>query len=79
MDKLRELLKSAEAPMLKSSASKKEEETQLGKNAGTEFVETLFGRERELRRTELFMQRVRTWTHRFKANCEVILANPGMA
>lgn len=73
-DKLRALLKRCEAPMLK--ASKKREAAQLGKNSGIEFVETLFGRERELEKTERFMQSVRLWNHRFDANCEDILKRP---
>lgn len=73
-DKLRSLLKRCEAPMLK--ASKKREAAQLGKNSGIEFVETLFGRERELEKSERFMQSVRLWNHRFDANCEDILKRP---
>ncbi|KAI3324093.1 hypothetical protein HD806DRAFT_60240 [Xylariaceae sp. AK1471] len=73
-DKLRSLLKRCEAPMLK--ASKKREAAQLGKNSGIEFVETLFGRERELEKTERFMQSVRLWNLRFDANCEDILKRP---
>jgi hypothetical protein len=72
-DKLRKLLKACEAPMLRAS---KRKESQLGKNAGVEFVETLFGRERELEKTERFMQSVRLWNLRFDANCEEILKKP---
>ena len=72
-DKLRKLLKACEAPMLKSS---KKKDSQLGKNAGIEFVETMFGRERELEKTERFMQSVRLWNLRFDANCEDILKRP---
>ncbi|KAI1503444.1 hypothetical protein F5X99DRAFT_417216 [Biscogniauxia marginata] len=73
-DKLRILLKRCETPMLK--ANKKKEAAQLGKNSGIEFVETLFGRERELEKTERFMQSVRLWNLRFDANCEDILKRP---
>ncbi|KAI3319432.1 hypothetical protein HD806DRAFT_259879 [Xylariaceae sp. AK1471] len=72
-DKLRLLLKKCEAPMLKAHNRK---QAQLGKNSGIEFVETLFGRERELERTERFMQTVRLWNLRFDANCEEILKMP---
>jgi len=72
-DKLRKLLKNCEAPMLKAG---KRKDSQLNKNAGVEFVETLFGRERELEKTERFMQSVRLWNLRFDANCEAILKNP---
>lgn len=72
-DKLRILLKKCEAPMLRSS---KKEAAHLGQNAGVEFVKTVFGRERELERTEAFMQQVRLWNLRFDANCEDILRKP---
>ncbi|KAI8629316.1 hypothetical protein F5Y19DRAFT_432177 [Xylariaceae sp. FL1651] len=71
-NKLRSLLKRCEAPMLKAASNNK----QLSKNAGIEFVETLFGRERELERTERFMQSVRLWILRFDANCDQILSIP---
>ncbi|OAA57902.1 hypothetical protein SPI_06787 [Niveomyces insectorum RCEF 264] len=72
-DKLRKLLKTCEAPMLRTG---KREKAQLGKNAGIEFVETLFGREREMEKTERFMQSVRLWNLRFDANCEDIVRRP---
>jgi len=74
-DKLRKLLKACEAPMLRSSA-KQRKDSQLGKNAGVEFVETLFGRDRELDKTERFMAQVRLWNLRFDANCEELIRNP---
>ncbi|KAH6894478.1 hypothetical protein B0T10DRAFT_252736 [Thelonectria olida] len=72
-EKLRSLLKACEAPMLKAA---KRKQSGLGKNAGVEFVETLFGRDRELAKTEKFMQNVRLFNLRFDANCEEILRNP---
>jgi hypothetical protein len=74
MDKLRKLLKTCEEPMLKSA----KKNAQLGKNAGIEFVETLFGRDRVLDKTEKFMQGVRTFNLRFDANCDEIIKNPTM-
>ena len=74
MDKLRSLLKACEAPMLKAAKKKQG----LGKNSGVEFVDTLFGRDRELSKTERFMQNVRLFNLRFDANCEDILLNPLM-
>ncbi|KAI1458791.1 hypothetical protein F4805DRAFT_466632 [Annulohypoxylon moriforme] len=73
-DRLRVLLKKCEAPMLRSAKTK--EASHLGQNAGVEFVKTIFGRERELERTEAFMQQVRLWNLRFDANCEDILKRP---
>ncbi len=76
-DKLRKLLKTCEAPMLRTTGKReKAAQHQLGKNAGIEFVETLFGREREMDKTERFMQSVRLWNLRFDANCEDILRKP---
>lgn len=73
MDKLRSLLKTCEAPMLKAARKK---QSGLGKNSGVEFVDTLFGRERELTKTEQFMQNVRLFNLRFDANCEDIVLDP---
>ncbi|KAF3067967.1 hypothetical protein N5P37_002405 [Trichoderma harzianum] len=72
-EKLRGLLKACEAPMLKAA---KKKQSGLGKNSGVEFVDTLFGRDRELAKTEKFMQSVRLFSLRFDANCEGILQNP---
>ncbi|KAK1248462.1 hypothetical protein MKX08_006682 [Trichoderma sp. CBMAI-0020] len=72
-DKLRSLLKACEAPMLKAA---KKKQSGLGKNSGVEFVDTLFGRDRELAKTEKYMQSLRLFNMRFDANCEAILANP---
>ncbi|KAK4243204.1 vegetative cell wall protein gp1 [Corynascus novoguineensis] len=71
-NKLRQLLKACEAFMLRSSA-KHEKDGQLVKSAGVEFVETLFGRDRELERTERLMTSVRLWNLRFDTNCEDII------
>jgi ubiquitin-protein ligase len=77
-DKLKKLLRACEAPMLR--AGKFTEETQLlGKNAGTEFVDTLFGRDRQLEDTEKFMSSIRLWNLRFDANCGDILRWPGQS
>ncbi|UNI22785.1 hypothetical protein JDV02_008641 [Purpureocillium takamizusanense] len=73
MEKLKSLLKACEAPMLKAARKK---QSSLGKNSGVEFVETLFGRERELAKTEKFMQSVRLFNLRFEANATEILAHP---
>lgn len=73
-DKLKKLLKTCEKPML---ASSKKGNAQLGQRSGIEFVDTMFGRERELEKTEKFMQSVRLWNLRFDANCEDVLRHPG--
>lgn len=69
-DKLRKLLKVCEQPMLVASKKKPPES---GRNTGVLFVETIFGRERELEKTEKLMQSFRLWNMRFDANCEDIL------
>ncbi|RYP78246.1 hypothetical protein DL771_000723 [Monosporascus sp. 5C6A] len=45
----------------------------LPPNSGIAFIETLFGRDKELEKTERFMHSVRLWNLRFDANCEEIL------
>lgn len=74
MRKLRELLKACEAPMLKVAKKKQG----LGKNSGVEFVDTLFGVERQGADTDDLMQKIRLFNFRFDANCEDILNNPTM-
>lgn len=75
--KFKNLLKDCEYYMLK--AAKREGSKKMGKNAGTEFVDSIFGRERFLPQTEKLMQSIRTWNHRFDANCEEILRRPSLA
>ena len=72
-DKLKKLLKACETPMLKAGKKHGKDSTQLGKNAGTEFVDSIFGRDRQLESTEKFMASIRLWNLRFDANCEDIL------
>jgi hypothetical protein len=69
--KLQKLLKACEAPMLRSGSK---EGQQLGESAGVEFVETLFGPDREMDKTERFMASVRHWNIRFDTNCKGIIA-----
>jgi hypothetical protein len=72
------LLKICENYMWK--AAKKENgstaKVRMGKNSGCEFVDAIFGRDRELERTEKLMTGMRLWSMRFDANCEEILRNP---
>ncbi|KAF6802711.1 vegetative cell wall protein gp1 [Colletotrichum sojae] len=77
LDKLRKLLKVAEAPMLKADRKFSGKLSgPLPKAAGVEFIETIFGREKELDQTECFMQAVRLFNVRFDDNCEEILRYP---
>ncbi|KAH8696403.1 hypothetical protein BGW36DRAFT_380935 [Talaromyces proteolyticus] len=45
----------------------------MGRNAGCEFVASIFGRDRKLQDTEKLMNSIRLWDMRFDANCETIL------
>lgn len=51
----------------------------MGKNSGCEFVDSIFGRDRELEETESLMQSIRLWNMRFDANCEEIIRRPSAA
>jgi hypothetical protein len=48
----------------------------MGKNSGREFVDSIFGRDRELEKTEKLMTGMRLWSMRFDANCDDILRHP---
>ncbi|KAI9795393.1 MAG: hypothetical protein M1833_007181 [Piccolia ochrophora] len=77
-DRFRKLLKSCEAFMWKAARreSSNEKRVSMGKASGCEFVDSIFGRDRELERTEKLMQGMRLWSMRFDANCEDILRRP---
>lgn len=79
--RLKKLLKICEEFMWRAakrdSASKGQ--VKMGKNSGCEFVDTIFGRDRELENTESLMQSIRLWNMRFDANCEDILRRPSAA
>jgi len=75
--KFKSLLKGCEEYMLK--AAKREGTKAMGKNAGTEFVDSIFGRGRFLESTEKIMNNVRLWNMRFDVNCEDILRRPSAA
>lgn len=75
--RFKKLLKACEEFMWK--AAKKEGSkgaVKMGKNSGCEFVDSIFGRDRELEKTENLMQSIRLWNMRFDANCEDILRRP---
>lgn len=72
------LLKVCEDYMWKAAKKESGEKkpVSMGKNSGREFVESIFGRDRELEKTEKLMTGMRLWSMRFDANCEEILRNP---
>lgn len=66
--KLQRRLKDCEEPMFK--ANKAAGRKTLGQESGREFVDIIFGRDRDLETTEAFMRSVRLWIMRFDANYE---------
>ncbi|KAH6614974.1 hypothetical protein C7974DRAFT_403016 [Boeremia exigua] len=72
------LLKTCEDFMWKAAKKENrgEKPVSMGKNSGREFVESIFGRDRELEKTEKLMTGMRLWSMRFDANCEEILRHP---
>jgi len=73
------LLKACEEYMWKAAkqdGAGKEKRVAMGKNSGCEFVDSMFGREREMDTTEKLMTAMRLWGMRFDANCEDILRRP---
>lgn len=72
MQTFRRLLKDCEHYMWRA-AKHEGSRAMMGRNAGVEFVDSVFGRDRYLQSTEKFMNNIRTWTLRFDANCEDLL------
>ncbi|RBA17583.1 hypothetical protein FPRO05_11298 [Fusarium proliferatum] len=65
------------APNEGSNIEETEKDKQdVEKNAGVVFIETIFGKDQELKRTEQLMQNLRLYNLRFDANCESILRSP---
>ena len=69
------LLKVCEAGMLKTARkdSRNPKKVVVGDRSGMDFVNCIFGRDRELQRTEKLMAGIRLWSMRFDANCEDII------
>lgn len=72
------LLKVCEDYMWKAAKKENGEKkpVSMGKNSGREFVDSIFGRDRELEKTEKLMTGMRLWSMRFDANCDDILRFP---
>ncbi|PYI04576.1 vegetative cell wall protein gp1 [Aspergillus sclerotiicarbonarius CBS 121057] len=77
--RFKKLLKTCEQFMWKAAKREGGKTVSMGRNAGCEFVETIFGRDRELESTEKLMNSIRLWNMRFDANCEEILRRPSAA
>lgn len=76
--RLKKLLKICEEYMWKAAKEDNggKKPMTMGKNSGCEFVDSIFGRDRELDKTEKLMSAIRLWSMRFDANCDEILRNP---
>jgi hypothetical protein len=76
--RFKKLLKICEEYMWKAAKRETGEKkpVSMGKNSGCEFVDSIFGRDRELDKTEKLMSAIRLWSMRFDANCDEILRNP---
>jgi hypothetical protein len=77
--KFKDLLKECEKYMWKAAKREGSKGVSMGKNAGTEFVDSIFGRDRQLENSEKLMNSIRLWNMRFDANCEEILRRPSVA
>ena len=77
--KFKQLLKACEHFMWRAARREGSKNVKMGENAGTEFVDSIFGRDRELENTEKLMNSIRLWNMRFDANCEEILRRPSAA
>ncbi|OQE27229.1 hypothetical protein PENSTE_c004G02586 [Penicillium steckii] len=78
-NRFKKLLKACELYMWKAAKREsggKGAPVSMGRNSGCEFVESIFGRDRELENTEKLMNSIRLWNMRFDANCEDILRRP---
>jgi hypothetical protein len=76
--RFKKLLKICEEYMWKAAKRETGEKKPMtmGKNSGCEFVDSIFGRDRELDKTEKLMSAIRLWSLRFDANCDEILRDP---
>ncbi|TID21434.1 hypothetical protein E6O75_ATG04829 [Venturia nashicola] len=76
--RFKKLLKVCEDSMWKAAKKSNGDKTptNMNKNSGRVFVDTIFGRDHELDKTEKLMSAIRLWSMRFDANCDEILRNP---
>lgn len=78
-DTYKRILETCEQFMWPASKQKTTSYSSIGQSAGVEFVESMFGRDRELLTTESLMASIRLWNLRFDANCEDILRRPSLS
>jgi len=75
--KVEELVKTCEGFMWRVATVGEDGAPWMGDEAGEEFVATMFGRDRQLERTEQLMTSVRLWNMRFEVNCKRICQSRG--
>ncbi len=75
--KFGELVKTCEGFMWRAAMVGDDGALVMGEEAGEEFVETMFGRDRQLERVERWMSSARLWNMRFDANCESMVRAAG--
>ncbi|KAH7086801.1 hypothetical protein FB567DRAFT_51569 [Paraphoma chrysanthemicola] len=74
--RLVKVLKTCEEYMYKAMKKDENGVKKADKNTGREFVDTMFGKDRELEKTEKLMAGMRLWSLRFDACCDQILRQP---
>ena len=73
--KLEGLLGECERYMMITAQKGRKGEVLMGTRAGVEFVETMFGRDRQLENTQQWMASARMWNVRFAENCADLVGN----
>ena len=68
--RLEEVVAGCERPMLKAARKESGGGLSMGVDAGREFVDTMFGRERKLSKTEKLVSGMRLWVAEFDAERE---------
>jgi len=76
--RFKKLLKICEEYMWKAAQRETGQKwpTNMSRNSGYEFIDSMFGRDRELDNTEKCMSAIRFWSMSFDENCNDILQNP---
>jgi hypothetical protein len=69
----KDVLKKCEKFMWKAAKREGSKGVSMGEDAGMEFVDSIFGRDRQLVNIEELMNSIRLWNMQFDANCEQML------
>lgn len=73
---LKKLIQACETHQAKVDDGHKNKELQPEKDLDIGFIDSIFGRDRQLENTEKLMAGIRLWNLIFDANCEDILRRP---